>query len=365
MILHLYFARRFLTAFLGLALLLFFFIALVDAIDLMRDFSELDVSFGQVLSLVMLKSPSTLNQILPLITLLATITLFVNLARTSELVVTRAAGRSAIRSMMSPVVAALVIGVLAVTMFGPIVATFSNRFQSLSESYRTGGNATLSVSSEGLWLRQGTQEGQTVIRATRSSADAAVLYDVSFLSYGAGGGPVRRIEAESAALSDGEWTLHAAKDWPLTAGGNPEAEARKHDVLTLPSSLTIEQIRDSLGATTGVSIWEMSEFIAQLENAGFSSRRQQVWLQSEIARPLFLMSMVLVGSAFTMRHTRFGGTGPAVMAAILLGFALYFARSFATILGENGQLAVPLAAWAVPVAGSLLAIGLILNVEDG
>ncbi len=176
---------------------------------------------------------------------------------------------------------------------------------------------------------------------------------------------MRRIEAASAALADGEWTLRSAKEGPLSPGSKPEAEARRHFILTLPSTLTVEQIRESLGATSGVSIWEMRAFIDQLEQAGFSSRRPQVWLQAELARPLFLVTMVMVGAAFTMRHTRFGGTGPAVLAAVLLGFALYFARSFATILGENGQLAIPLAAWAVPVAGILLAFGLILHAEDG
>lgn len=365
MILHLYFARRFFLALLGLTALLFCFIALVDVIDLLRDFAEADVGFGQILGLVLLKSPGTVNQILPLITLLATITLFVTFARTSEMVVTRAAGRSAIRALIAPAVVAVTVGIVAVTTLGPIVAAFSNRFESLSEIYRTGGKAALSVSSEGLWLRQGSADGQTVIRATRSNADASVLYDVTFLSYAADDGPVRRIEATSAALSDGEWTLRGAKEWSLAPGTNPEAHARTHDVLKLPSSLTIDRIRESLGATSGVSIWEMHAFIEQLEQAGFSTRRQQVWLQAELARPLFLVAMVMVGAAFTMRHTRFGGTGPAVLAAVLLGFALYFARSFATILGENGQLAIPLAAWAVPVAGNLLAIGLILHAEDG
>ena len=109
----------------------------------------------------------------------------------------------------------------------------------------------------------------------------------------------------------------------------------------------------------------MQGFIRQLEQAGFSARRHKVWFQSELARPLFLVAMVLVGAAFTMRHTRFGGTGPAVLSAVLLGFSLYFARSFATILGENGQLAVMLAAWAVPIAANLLALGLLLHAEDG
>ena len=365
MILHLYFARRFFLVFVGLTIVLYSLSAVVELFELLGDFAEADVAFTQVVGLLFLRSPMLVDQILPLIMLLATIILFINLARSSELVVTRASGRSAIRALAAPLMVALAIGLVAVTMLGPVVASFSNRFAVLSESYRTGGNAALSVSSEGLWLRQGGEEGQTVIRAARSNADASVLYDVSFLSYAPGGGPVRRVEAGSAELRDGAWHMRDAKDWPLKPGSNPEAEARTHATYTLPSTLTVDRIRESLGTSSGVSIWEMQRFIAQLEQAGFSARRHHVWLQAQLSRPLFLVAMVLVGAAFTMRHTRFGGIGVSVLSAILLGFALYFIRSFALILGENGQLAVPLATWAVPVAANLLAFGLILHAEDG
>ena len=102
-----------------------------------------------------------------------------------------------------------------------------------------------------------------------------------------------------------------------------------------------------------------------MAQAGFSTKRHEVWLQSELSRPLFLMAMVLVAAAFTMRHTRFGGTGVAVLVSILLGFGLYFIRNFAQVLGENGQLPILLAAWAPPVASVLLAFGLLLHTEDG
>jgi lipopolysaccharide export system permease protein len=88
-------------------------------------------------------------------------------------------------------------------------------------------------------------------------------------------------------------------------------------------------------------------------------------LQTELARPLFLATMMLIGAAFTMRHARSGHTGLMVLFAILSGFFLYFVRNFALILGENGQLPVLIAAWAPPAAGLLLAFGLILHLEDG
>ena len=85
----------------------------------------------------------------------------------------------------------------------------------------------------------------------------------------------------------------------------------------------------------------------------------------EFARPVFLVSMVLIGAAFTMRPARAGGTGLSVLAAVLIGFGLYYVRNFAQIMGENGQLSPALAAWVPPVASLLLALGLVLQREDG
>ncbi|ASM72142.1 MULTISPECIES: LPS export ABC transporter permease LptG [Roseobacteraceae] len=365
MILHFYFARRFAIAFAMLTAVFFALVALVDLIEQTRRFSDYDVSLPQRIGLTLLHTPETINQILPLIVILATVVLFIGLARSSELVVTRAAGRSALSALVAPVMVALVIGLLAVTTLGPIVAATAKRYTILSDTYRNGGQAAVLMSGDGVWLRQGGAEGQTVIRAARSNADASVFYDVTFLEYAPQGGPMRRIEAGSAALGNGAWALRDAKVWPLAADVNPEASAQTHALLRVPSTLTLDRIRETLGTLGGVSIWDMPTYILQLEQAGFSARHQIVWFQTELARPLFLMAMVLVAAAFTMRHTRFGGTGTAVLAAVLLGFGLYFIRSFAQILGENGQIPVVLAAWAPPAAAIFLALGLLLHAEDG
>ena len=365
MILHLYFARRFTTSFLLITGVLFTLIVLTGLLEeTRRPFAD-TVSFADLLTLTLLDAPQTINLILPLIMVLATVVLFLGMARSSEMVITRASGRSALKTLMSPLVVAFVIGVLVVGMFNPIVAATSKRYAQLSESFRSGGASTLSISDEGLWLRQGGAEGQTVIRAWRSNKDGSVLFDVTFLSYAPDGGPIRRIEAKSAALTPDGWSLRDAKSWPLETGVNSEANAQTHDSLIIPSSLTLERIRDSFGKAGAISIYELPAFIRQLEISGFSPRRHKVWLQTELARPLFLIAMVLVASGFTMRHTRSGGTGIAVLSAVLLGFGLYFIRSFAQILGENGQIPVLLAAWAPPIAAIMLALGLLLHREDG
>lgn len=363
--LHFYFARKFFWMFMGLLAVFFLLQALIDLIEQVRRLDGTTASFADMMILALLNAPDGMNQILPLVMILSTVALFLGLARSSELVVVRAVGRSGLKALIAPVMVALTIGVLAVSMFNPIVAATGKRYNELYQGFKSEGGEVLSISAEGLWLRQGGAEGQTVIRATSANPEATVFYNVTFLSYAPSGGPLQRIEAREAALESGAWVLRRAKVWPLDSGANPEGGASEHAEFKLPTNLTNDRIRDSFGKPGAISVWDLPRFIRQLEQAGFSARRHSVWLQMELARPLFLTAMVLIGAAFTMRHARAGGTGVAVLISLLLGFGLYYIRNFAQILGENGQIPVMLAAWAPPLAAALLGIGLLLHTEDG
>lgn len=365
MILTFYLARRFLRTFGGLLLVFLMMSILIDLVEHLRRLSAASVSFPQVVQLTLLNAPKGIYSILPLIMILSTVALFLGLARSSELVVVRAAGRSALRSLVSPAVAAFLIGVVAVAMVNPIVASTSKRYAVLLENYQSGGRDVISLSEEGLWLRQGGADGQTVIRAARSNPQATELYDVTMVQYAPNGGPTRRIEAGKARLIQGAWELTDAHIWPLDQGLNPQARTEQLERIEVPSTLTEARIRDTFGEPSAIPIWDLPTYIRLLTEAGFSARRHAVWFQMELARPLFLVALVLISASFTMRHVRFGKTGVAVLSAVMLGFALYYLRNFVQIMGENGQVPVALAAWAPPVASVLLAVGLLLHMEDG
>ena len=366
MILDRYFARRFLQSFVVIGGIFLTLMILIDLIEQVRRFEDVDLSFGQLLQLTLLNTPAAISEMLPLLMILATIALFIGLARSSELVVTRAIGRSGIRALVAPVLLALVIGALAVALLNPISAATSEEFQRLADGYRNNGNSTLSISREGLWLRQGSPTGQAVIHASGTSTEddfgAARRHHHHLFA------PRHANRADPGrAGAVGKWKLGALQRQSLAAGAGypPEASAVEHEVLKLPTTLTRERILDTLGQQDSVSVYDLPQLIRDLREAGFSTKQYEVWLQVQLARPFFLVSMVLIGAAFTMRHVRFGGTGIAVLTAVLLGFVIYFVRNFAQILGENGQLPIYVAAWAPPFAAILLALGLLLHAEDG
>ena len=135
--------------------------------------------------------------------------------------------------------------------------------------------------------------------------------------------------------------------------------------LHLPTDMTQDRLRDSFGTPSAVAFWNLPAYIRGLEKAGFSARSYQVWFQMEMATPLLLSAMVLIAAGFTMRHARFGKTGSMVLLALMGGFLIFFLRNFAQVLGENGQIPVLVAAWSPPLGAVLMALGLLLHLEDG
>jgi lipopolysaccharide export system permease protein len=364
MTLSFYIARRFLRAVAVVFLVFYGIMMLVDIVDQLRRFAGKGVGLTDAARLAALNVPESLYRILPLIMVFAAIALFLGLARSSELVVVRAAGRSGLRFLFAPVGTAVVLGGLAVAVLNPMVAGLSREYEATYARYARGSESVLSLSASGLWLRQGGPEGQTVVQAARTDLDGTRLYAASFLTYAPDGTPLARIEAQEAALGDGAWVLTGVKSWDLTAR-NPESAATRRASATLATDLTRERIRDSFGKPSGIPIWDLPAYIARIEAAGFSARAHRVWLQMELALPLLMATMVLVAAGFTMRHARFGRTGQMVLLAVLGGFAIFFLRNFAQVLGENGQIPVALAAWSPPVAAALLSLGLLLHLEDG
>lgn len=365
MTLSLYIARRFAMS-VGQVFLVFFgILMLIDMVEQLRKFSSEGVGLAGAAHLSLMNVPETLYRILPLIFVIGSIAMFLSLARSSELVVVRAAGRSGLRFLLTPVLVATLIGTLSVAVLNPLVAATSKAYEDLRAQYANGGNSVLSVSETGLWLRQGGDYGQTVIQAARTNLDGTELIDVSFLTFGHEGAPTYRVEATTAQLVPGAWIVDGAKMWTLT-DANPELSAvRWPDGTRLPSDLTPERIRDSFGTPSAVPVWQLPQYISGLERAGFSALSYRLWFQMELAQPLLLTAMVLVAAGFTMRHTRFGRTGVMVLYAILWGFALFFLRNFAQALGESGQIPIVIAAWSPPLAAVLLSLGLLLHLEDG
>jgi lipopolysaccharide export system permease protein len=364
MILARYLLRRLGTSFLMVTGIFLAMLLLLDMVEQMRRLSETaSAGFVTAFHLSALNTPEAFYEIAPLVLMLSAMWVGLAWSRSSEFIVIRAAGRSVPRLILIPALVAFCASLAFVAVMNPLVASTAREYTRALASLRGDPVSTVTVVGQDIWLRQSDVLGQTVIHAPQVEATGTKLYQATFLIFHPTDGLSLRLRADQADLRPGAWHLTGVKQWALS-DLNPEAQSSTATGLILPTDLTPEQIRDSFAAARTIAITQLPGFIAALERAGFAALEHRMRLHMELALPVLLTGLMLLALAVSIHHARAGGAGIRALVTILAGFTLFFLRNFAQVLGETGQVPVLLAAWGPPVATLLLALGMLLNLEE-
>ncbi|MBB5372767.1 LPS export ABC transporter permease LptG [Acidocella aromatica] len=364
--LSLYFGRVFALA---VAVMLFALTALVslfDFLELLRESATRpQAGLGIIAEIEVLRMPWSLMQILPFAVLLGGIFAFWRLARSSELVVARAAGISAWQFLAVPVLLAALLGAFGTGGVSPVSALMYSRAEILDNVYLKPGGGPLSLNGGELWVRQAdtglVPDGVAVLHARdvvlhRNSLQAD---KVTILRLDGQTSLLARIEAAHATLDAGNWML---SDASVLAPDNAPQHA---DTLAFPTDLTVHRVQESFASPDSLSFWALPGFIRLLKQSGFSATQHELAFQALAALPLLCATMALVAAGFSMRTSRRGGALSMLVSGVASGFTLFMVSEVANQFGTSGAVPVVLAAWAPALAGLFLALALLLHLEDG
>jgi lipopolysaccharide export system permease protein len=331
----------------------------IDIVDLINRTAGHNVTSGTIIGMALLQLPDLGQKLMPFAVLLGGVFAFARLSRNQELVATRAAGLSAWDFLAPPLTVAVLIGIAAVTIVTPISSRLLAQFAALEAKYIRGEESQLAVSINGLWLRQGDEQQQSVIHALRVADQGVRLEDVLVFLYGADDHFLGRIEARAANLVGGAWVLQNA--WVSGIDGAP----KHHDRYELKTTMTPAQIQESFASPDTLSFWALPGFIRAAQNAGFAGTRYEIYFYSLLALPLLFAAMVFMAASFSLRLTRGGGLPRVIVISALSGFGVYFFSDLTRALGQSGILPVLLAAMAPAAASILIGMTLVFHQEDG
>lgn len=333
---------------------------LIDLIEHLRSAAERDVGWWTAVELTALRLPSLLDRIWPFAVLFGAMLAFWRLNRAGELVAVRAAGVSAWQFLTPACLVAALLGVVVVTTLNPLTAALAARYERLEQRAFGGGEAQVAVFAAGIWLKQETAEERLVVSAERMRAGEPLrLEEVTVFVYDVAGDYVRRLDAASAVLADGRWELARTRLSDDTGLGQPIG------AYTIPTDVGADAIRRSFRGPETLSFWELRDYIALLEELGFSAREHRVHWQSLLSLPLFFAAMLLTGVTFTLRFQRGGGGGRLLPIGLVGGFAFFILVDVVRALGVSGQLPPTMAAWTPTIVALMLGSAALFQLEDG
>jgi len=223
----------------------------------------------------------------------------------------------------------------------------------------------LALNDGQLWLRQADRgiavHGVAIVHATDVAMKHNMLTANAVTVFRLNGADqlLSRIEAGHARLAGGSWTLQDARVI------RPDATPDPPQTLVLPTDLTVARVQESFASPDTLSVWELPGFIHLLNRSGFSSISHRLHFQALLALPLLCATMALVAAGFSMRPARRGGVARMIGSGVAAGFSLFMISKMAEEFGQSGAIPVVLAAWVPAAAGMMLAIALLLHMEDG
>ena len=323
----------------------FALIALIDYIEMMRRDPTCPTSRRWLVAKTSLyRVPQIAERIMPFSMLIGAMSCYLDLSRRLELVVARAAGMSAWQFVSPALIVALILGVLATLVYNPIAAALQERSKRLEVEF-LGGNAESGLQStgNGFWVRQKSDDGQSIINALTSSEQGVRLGGVTVFTFDRPGHFLERIEAKTADLGPGAWRLSEARIYSnkcaaerprgVSAQDQPDARAgsrklcHRRNGAVLGSSPVYRDRRSlrSWGRKLSITVPEAAGAPVHAGRHGAAGGRVQ-----------------------SLRFFRFGGVQKMVLSGVGAGFLLYVLSKVTEDLSK-AELMHPIAAAWLPV----------------
>lgn len=307
-ILFRYLAREF---FMKLALFMVILLGVVylfDTVEMIRRASGHDnVTMGTILELSLCKLPNIGQQIFPFIILFASIATFRSLSDRQELVCMRGVGLSAWQFIMPISTIVFIISLLYITLLHPLSAAAMARYKSLENIYFGDGTETITVIDDGLWLRQEDKTGNFILKAEKLDARTWNMDNVTVFFFDDVNTHTQRIDAKNAKLDKNEWVF---SDVFVHRTNQSPAQLPQ---LSLSTTLTSDIITESFSDPETISFWKLPHFIGILKETGLDTTEMRLYFQSLLAQPIFLIAMVFLAAAISLRTERIATLMPIIV----------------------------------------------------
>lgn len=356
-VLNRYITRQYLFWVLAILCVFSCVVGIFEVIELTRRaMGKPDVTFTVILEIMLLRLPFHVQKLLPFIVLGGGLVGLWRINSQQEVIAIRSVGLSIWQFMSGILVATLLLGAVNLLFINPLSAVMNKRAMTMEERYFKRMTRAMTLSEQGIWLREENDEGASIIKARRFDVKERRFEDLVFYDFDHHGVLLRRIDMQQAILKDSYWYAETAYVYHID-GAMESLSLRK------PTKMTMQKIQEGYAQPDNLSFWELPGFIDMLKKSGLSYRKYSLYWHAMVAKILMLLAMVMFAGAFALHPTRYRKTAVLIFSAIILGFIIHFTSDVIFALGLGQKLPIALAAWFPSIIALLGSLSLLLHVE--
>jgi len=298
-------------------IVLFVFVALSGFVDFVGQINDIgigDYGVNQAIQYTLLKLPSSIFQLMPIIILIGSLLGLGLMSKNSELIVLLSSGVSLQRLGISVFSSGLILCFFTVVIgeyISPSLERYADQYRTISKfQYSSLGN------TGGIWLKEGDKIININLLEENKSFGNVTIYELKKLSQ------LSKISrASSAGIDDdNQWILSNLKETVFSENGISQESSRYKIEKT---KLDRDLVSLTVVKPENLNVIELYRFVNYLESNGLDADLYISAFQSRIASIFALPIMCLLALPFSLGFLREKGTGYRILLGVIIGL-IYF-----------------------------------------
>ena len=354
-----YFGGRYAAWILASGVGLTIVVSLIHAIELSRRSSNRQAAEDvSILNLVLLNVPTVIEMTLPIVLIIGSMVCFESWNRTNEFMVSRGFGKS-IWSVLSPVaVVAFLIGVTYVAIINPIGSVTSRQYENMMNSIFGTAAQRLSVSADGIWLRDKHPDGRFIIHGEMLEVEISSIIKPVIYKFDSNNNLDLRIRADSMQLTDSGWVIENARAW------NRDGTLSQRGSMMLPSTLGMLDLGLTSEPPNTIAVYSLPYFIAMLERAGLPAVEHRIHFHKLLALPFLLIGLAMISARATLTNQVRGRRVRLFTRGMIIAVTVTLFSHFMQVLGVSLRIPVLLAAWAPALTVAIIGTIMLARMDE-
>ncbi len=345
-----YLARQFVVYFAyGLAVATAIFVV----VDLVETLSRYQPPLHAVLKHFAYRLPAALHQVLPIVVLVATIFLFMELGRHHELTALKAAGMSVHRVSVPVLFLAAGVSVVAFVFQETAAPVLNARGDEVDrvEIRKTSASGSRPRLH---WYRRSDSEFVRVDRLDRARRQVS---GVTLVQIDANFRLVKRVDAAQAVWAPGGLEFEPSVLREFGPDDTARTERQSGRPVLLADSL---EALGTMPAPSAMTFMELRTYVRHLRERGQAVGSQVLYLHSKLSFPLMSLVLALLAVSCATRWPR-GGRLIGGTIAVVISIAYWVVNSGALSLGRVDLLPPIVAAWAATIVFGGIGVSLFVR----
>ena len=337
----------------GIFLILSFLLNIIEEI---RFFKNLDLGISYSFLLTFLNVPSIVYEIFPFIFLISTQMFFVNLFEKEELIVLKKHGLDNLVLIKILITTSLVCGILIVSLFYTFSAQMKHSYLSFKNKFTNDNKYLAVVNENGLWIKDEVDNSINIINAEIFENDT--LKNIIITQMDKNFNIVKTIIAKSANIQKNTWKIKNVEIHEM------EKSKENYDQILFNTNFNKEKLNSIFSNLTSLTFFELLSMSKDYNQLGYSTLEINSHLHKLYSFPIYLMIMSLVGGILMLNIKYNKSKIVNITIGIILSVIIYYLNYFINLLGTNEKIPTILSIWLPHLILFLFCLTFLIRINE-